>query len=298
MASLVFQLQSDALDRSVRTIDLLRKAKVVAAKLDISEFIQWVNFELNGYDSLDDTPDYRHIKGSIKFRNPYHGWMPLIFEEPELERLVTLVKVGQPLGSLEDVVERSSRGSGFLTYPIPGEAQAVLSRETGVNVEFQMHIGISQAVGIFDAVRNKILDWSVELERIGVVGDGMRFSVEEKKVAHADPVINNYHIQNVGVFGDVDRSHVNSTQNVNYSQSDLSELKSIISQVVSSADQLDSSIQTKVSEAAHEALEQLNSSRPDSSRIRVLLSSIRSACEGAAGNLIAAGIVGLIARFL
>jgi hypothetical protein len=49
MASLIEELQHDALNSNVRVGDLLRKAKIIAVKLDLPEFEKWVENELNGY---------------------------------------------------------------------------------------------------------------------------------------------------------------------------------------------------------------------------------------------------------
>ena len=50
MSSLVLELQRDAIDPSVSPLNLLRKALIVARKLGIVEFQQWIELELNGYN--------------------------------------------------------------------------------------------------------------------------------------------------------------------------------------------------------------------------------------------------------
>ncbi|NEP10109.1 MAG: hypothetical protein F6K14_07810 [Symploca sp. SIO2C1] len=54
MGSLVIELQKDAYDPSVSALTLLRKALVVAKKLDIKEFQKWIDLELSGYTSTSD----------------------------------------------------------------------------------------------------------------------------------------------------------------------------------------------------------------------------------------------------
>ena len=54
--SLVEQLQAESLNSRVATEDLLRKAKVVAAKLDLLDFQAWIECELNGYTEKDKLP--------------------------------------------------------------------------------------------------------------------------------------------------------------------------------------------------------------------------------------------------
>src|SRR5271166_6150518 len=49
MASIIEQIQHDALDRSVRASDLLRRVKLAATKLSLGTVEDWVEQELNGY---------------------------------------------------------------------------------------------------------------------------------------------------------------------------------------------------------------------------------------------------------
>src|SRR5271154_2225264 len=79
--SLVIQLQRECLDRQTySTLDVLRKALVVAKKLDVTDFQEWIERELKGYGPGDDIPKYRVVKGELKARNPYRGWIPVVFD--------------------------------------------------------------------------------------------------------------------------------------------------------------------------------------------------------------------------
>jgi len=41
----------------------------------------------------------------------------------------------------------------------------------------------NQVTSIFDAVRNRILDWTLKLEAEGILGEGMTFTPKEKEAA-------------------------------------------------------------------------------------------------------------------
>ena len=62
-------------------------------------------------------------------------------------------------------------------------------------------------IGVLDAVRNAILDWTLKLEQDGILGEGMTFSTEEKQTAmNNGPTYNiagNFH----GVIGNVSSQH-------------------------------------------------------------------------------------------
>lgn len=298
MSALVLQLQAEALDANTRIADLLRKAKVVAMKLDLDDFMEWIENELNGYKDNSRLPSYRTITARVKAFNPYRGWMPVIFEDHDFERELSRCHVMQAIGSLEDVTIRSKNGAGYLAFPIPGYAQAILAKGMGFETEFQMQFDASSASGILDAVRTKVLDWSLSLEKAGVLGEGMTFNVKEREAAKAMSSGNVYHIQNVGVLGDVAHSSVTANQSANYTNGELSELRGAIEQIASALSQLDGGIRAGVTPAIEDIRAELDQPAPNPSKLRSALASIRTTCEGAAGNLIASGIIGLVSKFL
>ena len=71
MDGIVIELQREALDESITIEALLRKAYLVAKKLKLKEFEEWINQEQNGYKNA--VPEYRNVGGEIKAWNPYHG---------------------------------------------------------------------------------------------------------------------------------------------------------------------------------------------------------------------------------
>ena len=84
--SLVIELQQEAINPEAKVSDLLRKALVVAAKLNVGEFRQWIEQELHGYKGdADSIPKYRHIKGELKATHPMYGLVPAIISDSELE---------------------------------------------------------------------------------------------------------------------------------------------------------------------------------------------------------------------
>lgn len=57
--SLLREIQDAAVDQSTDLPALLRKCKILAARLGNNEFKSWVDYELNGYKDVADVPDYR-----------------------------------------------------------------------------------------------------------------------------------------------------------------------------------------------------------------------------------------------
>ena len=102
MSKLVIELQKDIIENRLDTISILRKAKLIATKLNLNDFNQWIDYELNGYDKYDDIPDYRNVIGEVKARNPYYGLIPIIMPSSIAEQL-NVRKLFNPVSELIDL---------------------------------------------------------------------------------------------------------------------------------------------------------------------------------------------------
>ncbi len=184
MSSLVLELQHDALSPTTKVTDLLRKALVVASKLNVPEFKQWVEDELQGYKGKGlDTPKYRHLKGEIKAAHPNYGFIPYNFEDPEMAETLSVRPTHQPIGELQHLLEKLGP-KGVLTMPFsPKVVKQLDSGNLELGIVPTVLIDSSRIHGILDAVRNIVLQWSLKLEAEGIIGEGLTFSKEEKKKA-------------------------------------------------------------------------------------------------------------------
>jgi len=199
MESIVIDLQKEILDEKTNISQLLRKSLVVAIKLNLSDFEEWIRSELNGYTENENISQYRYIKGEIKGWNPYHGWVPFIIEDiNEAERLSHKF-INQPIGELESLAgEKDS--DGVLASPFSEEMKQALMKSSDLALVPTLLVSRVEIIGILDAVRNLLLEWNLRLESDGIVGTGLEFSEQEKQKA-TEPT---YKIENfMGVLGDV-----------------------------------------------------------------------------------------------
>ncbi len=198
MPSLVLELQRDAVDPTASLSVVLRTALAVAAKLDVPEFYSLCERELGGYGEAQP-PEYRKVRGEVKAHSPYHGWQPLPVEDPESARRLSEVYVKQSVGELEDLLG-GGNDAGVLQVAFPPELLHQWADKDFMQMGLVPTLIISRTalLGIIERVRYLILDWSLRLEKEGVLGDGMTFSRGEKE--NAASVV--YNIQSVtGVVG-------------------------------------------------------------------------------------------------
>ncbi|MCW4355224.1 hypothetical protein ONR57_18120 [Hoyosella sp. YIM 151337] len=175
-------LIDDAAGDSVPVASLLRQVKVVAARMNAELLGAWVKMELDGYGPDDELPSYRGPFQSPvfgKFVGPFGlevtQGIPE-FSVPERFRGIDGLFGVELRQSVEQVATLVPEGDS-LRLAWPSEAVAVLNtlHQKGEWVHFPEGLGLFSAwkvvpkfcvTGILDAVRTKVLDLALELERV------------------------------------------------------------------------------------------------------------------------------------
>jgi AbiTii len=291
---IVLELQRDCLNSSVSASAILRKARVIAFKLDLTELADWIDSELNGYEcKMMDLPPHRHAGGAPKFWNPFNGWCPIIADDERVSSLLTTAYFPQPIAQLEEWISGDERR---LTYRYPHPIQEFLREGSDFNFEAVMHVGSSQIVSALEFVRNKILDWTLELEKRGIIGQGMTFDDEQKQ--QASVVTNHIYGGNIGVLGGVS-GDANNTGFVSAGRDvNASELITLANQIEEAIPALPLATREHLDTPLQEFRDAVAAQPTDTAKARGALGSMKAVLEGAVGNLAASGILAAIAQFV
>lgn len=190
MGKIVLDLQQEALSNEGDILSLLRKAYVVARKLKLSEFEEWINSELNGYKEVDKIPDYRKVRGEVKAWNPYIGWIPMIFPDDKTNNKISEHLVSDSIPNLKNVYD--SLNGNHAIFQFGASMNNMLSKWSDFNTKFALMISANQIYNIMERVRNIVLDWSITLEENNILGEGLQFTEMEKDIATSSSTINNY----------------------------------------------------------------------------------------------------------
>lgn len=223
MGSLVLDLQKELLDSGCDVLHALRKAHVIAVKLKLTDFDRWVQNELNGYKgNYEEVPDYRQMKGQMKAKNPYHGWIPIMFSDNKTENVFSCMPAYESLAELLEVKKGSKDGNFF--YGFPAEQSQMIMKMSNMPIPMQIGLFISthRIAEVVERVRNCLLEWTLRLEAERIMGEDMMFNQKEKATAQAIPQQINYYYGTV-VNGDVENSQVISGSNntITYSAGDV-----------------------------------------------------------------------------
>ena len=185
MANLVEELLRSCIDEEDLSRILL-KAKVVAHKLDIRDILDWVNSELKGYpggmEHFKNVPDYRWASGRLETADQWTSWRPMVSDSmhnaKQLQGISRLPLV-EGVAQLEHLVRDNETSTLELYYPELMK-QAIVGNEP---VRLRLIISTASVMGMLAKIRDQVLEWALELDKNGILGDGMSFTDQDKQKA-------------------------------------------------------------------------------------------------------------------
>lgn len=254
--SLLRQIQEAAIDSSIDLPTLLRKCKVLAARLGNDDFKRWIDSELSGYDSKDNLPEYRIL--SVNSKGHFGGAfgsglrnadIPLLCFPEDFRESLGHSYIMQPIAAMASLVANSK--SGTLQEPWNPDLVAHFGQriyENMVCMQAWKVIPTSALVAALDTVRTRVLNFALEIEAQNpAAGEAM---ANEKPV----PQETVQHIFNTYITGDVQNlssGSTNVTQHAKLRKSIDSELFANLLGAIAAA-QLPKPLEAELSEAVEE----------------------------------------------
>lgn len=291
--SLILEIQAEAIRSKIDVASLLRKAKVAAVKLDQSDAVGWIDLELDGYGcKFDELPDYRRAHGVLKLNSPYRGLIPVNFNSAKTEEMFTRTPINDGVGSIQSLLSTSEDG-GDLQYLMSSTHKNAILNSLQIKMEPVLLVSQGQMKSVLERVVSLVLNWSLALEKAGVLGVGMSFSNKEREMAK--PVTHTIIAQNIGHLGDIS-GHATGRVEVNSAgamQLDQRKIEGLVTQAREALEMLPKEVRGDFAAK----LEQLENASSEDEK-RSSLRSARSVLEGAGGNLAAHGIISLISSIL
>lgn len=288
--SAIQQLQQMALDPSCSLSNILRFALSIAVKLGLEDFEGWLQKELNGYEYDADIPTYRRIKGEAKALNPINGWIPMLFEDSNFLEKISNRSIGMAIGEIENLQSNLTNHSKFKMHFDP-RTEVSLMENMGISMKPALFIPSTTPISILEAVRNKVLDWGLSLEKEGVEGERLEFTEAEKKAAaHIT-----YNIEQVGILGNIgDNSTAHVSQNLELTSKALKEILQLAISIQSEKAKFPDEIKDEMADLSTQLIAEVDKKSPDKVKITSTLQSIKNISEGVTGNLTAQGIISVI----
>jgi hypothetical protein len=204
--TLLQQIQESAIDGSSDLETLLRKCRVLAARLQNDEFKNWVQSELDGYRGDIDLPDYRHFRcqafghfSGAFGRQLKNAQIPDSCIPEELRDMLTTVDMRESVSALVDLIKDCE--GAYLQSNWPADAYRLFGTQIYQDMNLmQAWIAIpkSAVITIVSTVRNRILNFVLEIEatnpEAGEAEPGSHPIPEDR----VQQIFNNYIYGNVG----------------------------------------------------------------------------------------------------
>lgn len=171
--TLLREIQAAALDSTSPLADLLRKCKVLAARLKNKEFGEWVNQELNGYDNRSELPTYRVIAtqscGNLVGtygRQMNNLAIPATSFPKEFQSLINRRELTMSVAAL---AEMANTDETVLRLRWPPELIAFASSKVTIVEDMSLVDGwqflpVSHIKQVLDIVRTRILEFVLAIE--------------------------------------------------------------------------------------------------------------------------------------
>jgi hypothetical protein len=223
----------------------------------------------------------------------------VLVQDRELEQSLSERDLFDPIPEIEELYERAKDKGLVSKFDTDTAMKLFPDAPNGIVPE--LHIDSVQFKKVLDAVRNRILEWSLQLETDGIVGDNITFTEEEKQTAKGN--VTNYGtiIQGDNIVGSQVQKNSSGASQVRVEQGidgeGLAKLLKIISDNLNALS-LASENRKQIESELSTIRSQIESPRPSNSIVRQALMSIRNIAEGCVGSLIASGIIFEINKLL
>jgi hypothetical protein len=230
---LIHDIQAAAISETADVPTLLRKCKLLAARLGNDAFAQWVEHELTGYPEGTELPSYRVIPTDNfgTFQGPWgSGYSKLqipvsVLPTEELQEHYRAARLRDGAAAYAHLLEGERTATAKLNWPI---ALAV-HHASEVAPSFQcvaawQEVPIGAFVRLFDLIKTRILSFAIELEREApAAGES---PIGAAPTVSQETVTNIFNTTINGPVGNLSNAGTNTTQNATVAVGDWEAFRS------------------------------------------------------------------------
>ena len=203
------QIIKDLANGTVDTQTALKRTKVLLQELDDEKLLEWINYEIEGYPSTDNLPEYRKIggqlygtyfKGSMASHMTYnHVPLPLgNMPSDDIQALLT-TNITQGIEALRNMIAESEKGDNRgLSKNVPADYYPIIATYNNdpymMIVTATVELNMPQIRNIFPKVENKLLDILQYLEKQFGNLDDLDIDVDSKSKEEVKEITKNIYV--------------------------------------------------------------------------------------------------------
>jgi AbiTii len=286
--SLLREIQNDIASPSGDVVSVLRKCKILAARLGSEEFAVWVDRELNGYPDSEPPPNYRRLGSNCYANFLSIAWqangqpVPFgIFPEEFVDSL-RQIEFRDGIAKVASFVAGGARiHRPDLIFHIQGKMYPGMNC-SGAWIE----ISAANFDQLISAVKNRILDFVLKIEAENPDAGEAPLNSQPVPREKLQPLVNNF----FGTVGSLAQNsqHVSQTTSIGLETQDL---RRLIAEFTTHLDELNLGAREKQkAEIQIATLKAQLSDEPDPVIVKQAGLTLRNITEGAIGSLLATAV--------
>lgn len=170
--SLIHDIQAAAIAQDSDIPTLLRMCKLLAARISHQEFAEWIDYELNGYPSVKELPDYRVVRvdsyGSFvgSFTRANKLQIPVSVLPTDLQEQFRHAYMGSSISAYTMLLSGDSLGSIQEPWPVSLAVHNASKLTPDMQCIYAWkEISIGAIVRMMDSVKTRVLGYAIDLER-------------------------------------------------------------------------------------------------------------------------------------
>lgn len=187
----------------------LKRTKVLLQEFDDEKLLEWINYEIEGYPSIDNLPEYRKIggqlygtyyKGSMASYMTYnHVPLPLGDMPQDDIKVLLTTNISQGIEALKSMIIESEKGDNRgLSKVVPADYYPIIATYNNdpymIIVTATVELNMPQIRNIFPKVENKLLDILKYLEKKFGNLDDLDIDVESKSEQELKEITNHIYV--------------------------------------------------------------------------------------------------------
>lgn len=289
MRSLVTDLEND-ITNNKDILSILNKALIISKDLCLNDFENWIECEINGYDSIENLPKYRFIECQIFYSLPYrkinnlaaHPKIGDILKDIPKEYYDFLVKVAIT-SPISDIVNFIGKKDDY-RVSLNKSCENIIKNHIPDLIRIYHQCALYKIESIIDRIKPEILRWCAELKKNNIYGHDNQFTSDEinnaKTINYNLLIINNPHIQFNDKYYDINNQ--NTVKNY------ISDNLEIIETIINENDVDDDDAKIKIINNIKCVKEELDKKELDLSKLEKAMLIIKDITENVISNEISA----------
>ncbi|NDV28580.1 hypothetical protein [Desulfovibrio sp. JC010] len=230
--TLLYEIQESIVQNDANLGPILLKLRFLASRLGSNDLADWINYESEGYPKNVEVPPYRTTDLTYRgtFSGPFGSGIqnaqiaPYIIEKYAGESWVKY-SIRESIATIDDLAKQSKEGGGSLRIDASDLILLMQNKiyEGYACNEIIASISCSALSNIQQAVKNKILELTIELEKSVPESVNITFGARSNKDVDSNKVT---HISQQIIYGDVTNavSGTNSSLTNNLPEGDIQAL--------------------------------------------------------------------------